>query len=66
MRLDENDQKNLDDINARRDLTCGECKQRLYKQYCGVCDEYYNSGHTQQCSDRLDRGTDHSQCRRPY
>lgn len=66
MKLNENDQKNLDDLNARRELTCSECKQRLFKVYCGVCDEFYHSGHKQTCSDRLDRGTDHTECRRTY
>lgn len=42
--------------------SCHKCKQPMRKSYCAACDEFYNTGHTATCSERLDRGVDHERC----
>lgn len=49
---------------ARNPFACFECKQEMYKGYCGRCDEFYNTGHLPDCSRRNERGQegDHRSC----
>lgn len=65
MKLSDEDQERLDNLNRATRLTCRECLQLLTKRYCGICDEFFGAGHKLKCSERLDRGVDHTLCRRP-
>lgn len=47
-------------------IKCHECGQPLGKAFCDRCDEFYNTGHKPDCSQRIDRGIDHSKCRRVF
>jgi hypothetical protein len=38
---------------------CVECGEVLSKNYCGKCDEYYNSGHSRNCSRLADPRNQH-------
>lgn len=54
------------DLTNQGGYPCRACGQRMSKNFCSNCDEYFNVGHASTCPERNGRGEEgsHERCDR--